>query len=84
MEILNLSHHDSSAKFVCHFEEYTGALWYVYINSEDCIYNLLSEAVIEDFERKYAKYRKDDAIQREVDFAIDQYDMKALDNAMYR
>ena len=54
-DILTLSHDDSSAKFVCHFEQYTGSLWNVYINNDDCIYNLLSDSVIEDFERQYAK-----------------------------
>jgi len=82
-DILTLTHEDSSAKFVCHFEQYTGSLWNVYINSEDCIYNLLSESVIEDFERQYAKHQKDDAIQREIDYAIDTLNLKALDN-VYR
>lgn len=67
MEILKLTHYDSSATFECHFDEYTGALWNVYINSEDCIYNLLSESVIEQFEQNYLEIVK----RRNADLALE-------------
>lgn len=66
MEILKMTHHDSSATFECHFEEYTGALWHVMIG-DDCIYNLLDASVIEQFERNYLEIVK----RRNADFALD-------------
>ena len=37
------------------------------------IYNLLSDSVIQDFERQYAFLDKQEAMQRDVDFALDRY-----------
>jgi hypothetical protein len=66
MEVLTLVHPDSSATLECHFNEYTGALWNVMIG-DDCIYNLLSESVIQQFERNYLEILK----RRDADFALD-------------
>ena len=66
MEVLTLTHHDSSATLECHFDEYTGALWNVMIG-DDCIYNLLSQSVIEEFERNYLAVVK----RRNADFALE-------------
>lgn len=66
MEVLTLVHPDSSATLKCHFNEYTGALWNVMIG-DDCIYNLLSESVIQQFERNYLEILK----RRDADFALD-------------
>jgi hypothetical protein len=71
-EILTLEHSDSSAMLDCHFETYTGSLWHVYIGGHD-IYNLLSDAVIKDFERQYAFLDKQESMQRHVEFALDRY-----------
>ena len=73
METLTMTHHDSSATFECHFDEYTGALWNVMINGDDCIYNLLSPAVIREFEQNYLAIIK----RRNADLALEI----ALENA---
>ena len=73
METLTMTHHDSSATFECHFDEYTGALWNVMINGDDCIYNLLSPAVIREFEENYLAIIK----RRNADLALEI----ALENA---
>lgn len=72
METLTMTHHDSSATFECHFDEYTGALWNVMIG-DDCIYNLLSPAVIREFEENYLAIIK----RRNADLALEI----ALENA---
>jgi len=73
METLTMIHTDSSATFECHFDEYTGALWNVMINGDDCIYNLLSDAVIREFEQNYLAIIK----RRNADLALEI----ALENA---
>jgi hypothetical protein len=73
METLKLTHHDSSATFECVFDPYTGSLWNVMINGDDCIYNLLSPAVIRDFEQNYLEIIK----RRNADLALEI----ALENA---
>jgi hypothetical protein len=72
METLTMTHHDSSATFECHFDTYTGSLWNVMIG-DDCIYNLLSPAVIRDFEQNYLAIVK----RRDADLALEI----ALENA---
>jgi len=72
METLTMIHTDSSATFECHFDEYTGALWNVMIG-DDCIYNLLSDAVIREFEQNYLAIIK----RRDADLALEI----ALENA---
>ena len=72
METLTLTHHDSSATFECTFDPYTGSLWNVMIG-DDCIYNLLSPAVIRDFEQNYLEIIK----RRDADLALEI----ALENA---
>ena len=72
METLTMIHTDSSATFECHFDEYTGALWNVMIG-DDCIYNLLSDAVIREFEQNYLAIVK----RRNADLALEI----ALENA---
>jgi hypothetical protein len=70
MEILSLEHDDFGAKLECHFDEYTGSLWHVYYGGHD-LYNLLSDAVIRDFERQFAIANKLQAYTREVELAMD-------------
>jgi hypothetical protein len=72
METLKMTHHDSSATFECIFDPYTGSLWNVMIG-DDCIYNLLSPAVIRDFEQNYLSIIK----RRNADLALEI----ALENA---
>ena len=66
METLKLTHHDSSAQLECHFDVYTGSLHFCMIG-DDCIYNLLSQSVIEEFESQYLKHVK----QRNADLALE-------------
>ena len=73
METLKMTHHDSSATFECIFDPYTGSLWNVMINGDDCIYNLLSPAVIREFEQNYLVIIK----RRNADLALEI----ALENA---
>lgn len=73
METLTMTHHDSSATFECTFDPYTGSLWNVMINGDDCIYNLLSPAVIREFEQNYLAIIK----RRNADLALEI----ALENA---
>lgn len=72
METLTMIHTDSSATFECTFDPYTGSLWNVMIG-DDCIYNLLSPAVIRDFEQNYLAIIK----RRNADLALEI----ALENA---
>ena len=73
METLTLTHHDSTARFECVFDPYTGSLHNVMINGDDCIYNLLSPAVIREFEQNYLAIIK----RRNADLALEI----ALENA---
>lgn len=70
-EVFDMEHHDSDATFECHFETYTGNLWHVYLGGVD-LYNLLSPAVIQNFERQYDKLNKEDAMIRKLDMAWDE------------
>jgi len=74
---------DSDAKLECYFEEYTGSLWHVYAGEME-IYNLLSDAVIQDLEREFNKHMRKEAQEHALDLAIDRYESRQLDAIMNR
>lgn len=68
---------DSDAKLECYFDEGTTNLWHVYAGDME-IFNLLSDAVIQDLEREYAKHVRKEAADSNLDLAIAKMESATL------